>query len=739
MARKKNRRLKRKSKRPHGRRKTDSLHLQSRLTRPILANLSRSKKPLSIRDLLNLLNLPHSAAMSVEKVVDELCRRGDLQKSGRSRFTVSRNLSLIEATIDKKSRGFGFATEVLCHDKKKTFTKDPFIPASKMASARHGDRALVRVLNVRRDGRPEAEVLHIIKRGKSQLAGFFKSDLNHGIVYPEDPRFAFSITVTQPVTNVQDGDAVIIKLIEQQEFTGSVTGEIIKILGSPASVAVQAELVVEKFGLAKGFNSETKKESLLASPSPGPDKREDLRELLHITIDGADAKDFDDAVCVEKIVGGVRLFVSIADVSAYVKPGSRLDLEAFERGTSVYFPGTVIPMLPENLSNNLCSLLPNEDRLTLTVMLDYDQSGQLTNKRLFRSIIKSKHRFTYDIVKKILIDQDQAIRKAHKDFLTPLQWASELAKKLQKKRIKRGAIRFSIPAAAISLNLDNTVNSITRTQTHFAHQIIEEFMLAANEAVANTFVESGRKTLFRIHERPDQDKVSEFAKFAATLGFTLLQTGENSLWYNDVIDNAAGTTHEYIINNLLLRTMQQARYSSDNSGHFGLATDNYLHFTSPIRRYPDLVVHRQICTLLDGLPTSGQTPNAPIPLNEAGQALSSKERTAISAERDMVDRLKRQFMSTQIGKTFAAVISGVTETSLYVELLETFISGIIKLSSMSDDYYLFDEKRYRVVGDISGSTFQIGDPLHVELIDVDNQSNKIFFKRVEVRTEQKSS
>jgi ribonuclease R len=733
MVRKKTGRLHRRDKFHHRNRKKERTTPDNNFFRHILASIYQGEKSLSISDLLASMKLPRSSRLSMEKWVEELCRRGDIKKSSNKTFSLGSNLRLVEATIEKNPRGFGFASDLFFRKNKKIFTKDPFISAAKMASARHGDRVLIKLINIRRDGRPEAEVIHILRRGKSQLAGFYKSDQNYGVVYPEDRRYPSSITISQPLKEpVQDGDAVIVKMSEQQGSSGGLTGEVVKVLGDPASVAVQTELVVDKFSLANTFSPETEKESLTTKPTPGPEEREDLRELLHITIDGEDAKDFDDAVCIEKKRNGFRLWVSIADVGAYVRPGSRLDLEAYERGTSVYFPGTVIPMLPENLSNNLCSLLPNKDRLAVTVVLDFDRSANLKHKRILRSIIRSRQRFTYDIVKDIIIDKDPAMRKAHKALLTPLKWASELARALRAKRMERGSIRFSIPAAAISLNPDGTVNSITRTETHFAHQMIEEFMLAANEAVADTFIEAARKTLFRVHEKPDPEKVSDFVQFAATLGFTLSHSEKNPAWFNEVIDKAAGSPHKYIINNLLLRTMQQARYSADNLGHFGLAADNYLHFTSPIRRYPDLVVHRQICHLMDGAPSARQIKgkrSSPVPLQEAGQALSARERTAISAERDMEDRLKRQFMSTQIGKTFNAVISGVSDSSLYVELIDTFVSGVIRLSTMVEDYYLFDEKRHRVVGDISGATFQIGQSLIVELVEVDNLSNKIYFKR----------
>jgi ribonuclease R len=707
------------------------------LGKDILVSIYRENKPLSINDMLKSLKLPPSARTVIETSVAALCRQGDIRKNGKNAFSLDSNLLLVEATIEKNPRGFGFATDVILPENRKIFKRDPFIAAARMASAHHGDRALIRVINVRRDGRPEAEVMHIISRGKTRLAGFYQSDRNHGIVHPEDPRYPFSIAVSQPLqTAVNDGDAVIVKLLEHRDAHARQSGEIVKVLGNPASAAVQAELVIEKFELTAVFSPEAVQESLNTLPTPGFKDREDLRGLLHITIDGADAKDFDDAVCVQKKHNGFRLWVSIADVGAYVKPGSRLDIEAYERGTSVYFPGKVVPMLPDNLSGNLCSLLPEKDRLAVTAVLDFDRMGNLKNKRFSRSIIKSHKRFTYDTVKDIIIGNDPAARRSHKAFLTPLKWASELARALRARRMERGSINFSIPEADIHLNSDGTIKAIARGKTHFIHQMIEEFMLAANEAVAQTFVSSHDKTLFRIHEKPDPEKVSDFLRFAETLGFKATRPDQNQSWYNEMIDQAAGTAHEYIINTLLLRTMQQARYSVDNTGHFGLAADNYLHFTSPIRRYPDLVVHRQLCGLIDRIQPDSQKKepqSAPVPLRAAGLSLSAKERTAIDAERDMVERLKIQFISTQIGKTFMAVISGVSESSLYIELIDVFVNGVINLSTMTDDYYLYDEKRHRVVGDISGKTFQIGRQLVVELLAVDKRRNEIFFKHLDTK------
>jgi len=733
MTKKRTKRVQRKTRSRQKRRFVKNSQPDTRLHRTILAKLYESGVPLGINDLLAALQLSRTARSSIETSLETLILRQEIQKTGKKTFALNRNLLFDEATLEKNPRGFGFATNLSSEAIRKKLKKDPFISASRMASARHGDQVLIKITRIRRDGRPEAEVIDILKRGKNRLAGIYRSNHHHNIVVPDDPRYPFSVIVPQqPPPGLTDGDAVIVKILNQPGTADSPCGEIVKVLGNPASALVQKELVVEKFDLTNDFSFEAEQESLSIEPTPGIEQREDLRDLLHITIDGEDAKDFDDAVCVEKKRNGFRLWVSIADVGAYVTTGSRLDQEAYERGTSVYFPGSVIPMLPENLSNNLCSLLPGKDRLTVTVQLDFDRSATLKKKTFFRSVITSKQRFTYDVVKKIIIDRDPKTRSAHKRFLTPLKWAAELATGLQTKRHTRGSVRFTIPEAKISLNPDETIKTITRTESHFAHQMIEEFMLAANEAVADTFNEADRTTLFRIHETPDADKVSEFIQFAATLGITLPPSGEKHFWCNTIIRQASGTPHEYIINNLLLRTMQQARYSINNLGHFGLAAENYLHFTSPIRRYPDLVVHRQLCTIIENPQAHGRRRKiryAPTALKEAGLFLSARERAAISAERDMVDRLKAQFMSSRIGDIFEAVVSGVSESSLYVELIDIFISGSIKLSTMSDDYYLLDEKRYRVVGDISGTTFQVGDELRVELIEVDSQRNKINFRR----------
>ncbi len=347
------------------------------------------------------------------------------------------------------------------------------------------------------------------------------------------------------------------------------------------------------------FSPEALQDANQAETAPDPADREDLREILHYTIDGEDAKDFDDAIAVLRMGHGYRLYVSIADVAAYVIPGSRLDIEAYERGTSTYFPGFVLPMLPENLSNNLCSLMADVDRLAMTAVLDFDRQGLLLKKRFTRSIIRSKMRFTYEIVKRIIVDKDDETRRRYKTFLTPLKWATELGEALQRQRIKRGSIALTIPEAEIRLDEKGGVVAIDTKLRSFANQLIEEFMLAANEAVAGTFADRGVELLYRIHEQPDPDKVKDFVAIAKAFGLNPGNAEPTPQWYNGLVSQVQGTDRELIINSLLLRTLQQARYSNDNPGHFGIGATNYTHFTSPIRRYPDLIVHRLLANLIN--------------------------------------------------------------------------------------------------------------------------------------------
>lgn len=705
-----------------------SLRAEQVLTTEVLTYVHGSEQAVSQADIVGELQLDREGRKELTHLLAELVEQRILRSTGKDRFSLGKESNLAVGVLEQHPRGFGFVIGVSGRPDEGRYEKDPAVEASRMGPARHGDTVLIRVFRIRQDGRPEAVVISVLKRGADRLAGFVSFEQNRIRVTPEDPRFPFSVVVDETISEpLQAGDAVIVQLEEGHEETGNLRGRIVEVLGDPDSIDVQMRLVIEKFKLPHVFSEQAEQESACLPEAITDTKgREDLREILHVTIDGETAKDFDDAVAVVKTKKGFRLYVSIADVSHFVRPGTALDKEAYERGTSIYFPGRVIPMLPEKISNNLCSLIPDQDRLAFTAILDFDRQANVVKKRFVKSVIRSHKRFTYTIVRQILIDKDKEARNAHKPFLTPLKWAGELAAILQKQRRERGAIGFTLPEPDISLDASGRIRSIGRAERNFAHQIIEEFMLSANEAVAETFTEHSVNALYRIHERPDPIKVQEFTSFAKTMGLHLPKHRQDPDWFGQVLDLVKNSPKEYVVNNLLLRTMQQARYDSRNAGHFGLAATDYTHFTSPIRRYPDLLVHRALYDFVSRS-TENKKNLSPENLKTVGPFLSSRERVAVSAEREMNDRLKVRYMQNRIGETFDAVISGVSGFAFFVELLELFVSGSVAISELRDDYYIYDAKHHRLMGERTARMYRIGDLVRVTLLDVDPRRNRINF------------
>jgi len=706
-----------------------------RLEQEIQAFLFQKKEPQNLTEIMTSLSLTRSERKMLTNLLADMCRQNMItcpqsKKSGKF-YTIASKDDLVEGVVEVHPKGFGFAiiearAAEPARQKDKSLRQDPFIAPDNLGSAHHGDRALFRLTHKKR-GRTEAVVIKVIQRAATILVGSYEAGRQTSLVVPEDERFLFNILVRRKDScGARNGDAVVVEITDFKRGHRNPEGRIIEVLGDPEDLGVQAEIVIRKHRLPHKFSDRALQEADnypdVMSEEQG---RPDLSAVPHVTIDGETARDFDDAVAVEKNAKGWRLYVSIADVSYYVKPGSALDREAYERGTSVYFPNRVVPMLPERLSNNLCSLVPNEPRPAFTAIMEFDRKGKRLQEKFTRSIITSRHRLTYRIVKQILVDKDKELISRYRDILTRLQDMAQLAAVLEEKRIARGSIGFSIPEAEVLIETENKVEDVIRAERNMAHKLIEEFMLAANEAVAARLFNGNTPTLYRIHESPDNMKVLEFTHFARTLGLHLTTNGASPKWFGKVLTMVAGTPKEYIVNNLLLRTMQRARYSPENVGHFGLAATFYTHFTSPIRRYPDLIVHRTLLNMLTQKKNQWISPARD--LNQAGDFLSDRERKAVDAEREMTERLQVRFMEEKIGETFDGIVSGVTGFGLFIELLDHFVSGAVEITKIKDDYYHFDEKNYRLVGSHTNRIFQVGDLVRIKVAGVDIRQRRINF------------
>ena len=697
------------------------------LSDKIIAFLFRQGGEADVKSVQQALGATRGDRKIVDFTLAELCQQRMLHRSKNKVFRLNAH-DFVEGVLSVHPRGFAFVALDAEEKEKKSEKKDLFIPARALASGLHGDRVLVHIGGSRR-GRSEGRVVTVLDRVTTHLVGIYSAVSSvTGKVLPEDDRYPFAITTTgeDETTQVEDGDAVLVEITEFAEDGTQAQGRIIEVLGNPDSSRVQMEMVIRKYELPHVFDDACLKQAAQCSSAVTmTDDRRDLRDIFHVTIDGETARDFDDAVSVQKTRKGYRLYVSIADVSHYVQPGSPLDQEAWRRGTSVYFPTGVLPMLPERLSNGLCSLNPHVDRYAFTAILDFDRSGKRLKSTFVPSVICSAYRLTYTLVRQIIVDKDPAVRRENKPLLTPLKWMAELGTELEKRRIARGSMGFEIPETYIEIGEDDRVCTISKRHRNQAHKIIEEFMLAANEAVAETFATRKFPAMYRIHQSPDFAKVAEFCQFMKTLGYEMPGKDISSKDFNRLLAQIKDTEKEYLVNNLILRVMQQARYSPENIGHFGLAAHFYTHFTSPIRRYPDLMVHRALKQVI-GL-GGPRTPSA-ASLVEDGEFVSKRERIAVDADREMADRMKVRFMEDKIGEVFAGIISGITSFGLFVQLTDTMISGAVALTDLPEDNYEFHEKVHTVMGRRTGMSYQVGDLVNVKLVSVDKRRQRINFE-----------
>ena len=678
-------------------------------------------RPVSLKEMKKYLSVSKG---EITNLLKDMEKEGLVVRARNNRYGLPTRMSLITGELSCNPSGFGFVLPL------KAGEEDVYISQKNMNDAMHGDKVVARVDRYKKGGKREGKIVRILERRNKPVIGRIERDRKRFFLIPEDRRIFQTISLEKG-RSLRKGDIAVAEIVRFPAKGSKPKGRIIEVLGDPFDANVEVKSVIYKFDLPHIFSKECVTEAESVSREVvEKDKagRKDLREHHFVTIDGESAKDFDDAVCIERHGKSYRLWVAIADVSHYVREESALDREAYTRGTSVYFPDRAIPMLPFELSNGICSLKPSVERLALTVEMDFDQSGKLKDYQFYESVIKSRKRLTYSEVRDIVEGRTYP-DKDFDVFAKSLQIMKKLALVLMKKRFKEGSIDFDLPEAEIILDMRGRTEDIIRSERNIAHRIIEEFMLAANRTVAHHLYKMGLPLLSRVHEEPEKSKIQEFREFIANFGYTL-EGGLKHLpkAFQKLLTELEGRPEERMINQVMLRSMKQARYSTKNIGHFGLAFKHYAHFTSPIRRYPDLVVHR---ILKETLKEEGTAEEKVLILNEklplVADHTSQRERVAMDAERDIVDLKKVQFMADKIGEVFEGFITSVISFGFFVELEEYLIDGLVHISSIQDDYYVFLEKEHAFIGEKKRKRYRIGDMVKVRVERVDTASRQLDF------------
>ncbi len=615
--------------------------------------------------------------------------------------------------------GFGFVAP----DSRREGEGDVYVSAENLRDALHGDRVAVQVERVTAKG-AEGRITRVLERALQKLVGRYESDGRFGgHVVPFDRRVLAEVRVAPGDDGgAEPGQMVAVVITKPPTVNRGPGGKVSKVLGRIDEPGVDVKVVKEKYGLAEAFPQEVE-DAARAVPTAVRDEdragRTDFRPWLTVTVDPATAKDHDDAISLDYMDNGNYLLgVHIADVAHYVAEGGEIDREAYLRGTSVYFPGSVVPMLPHALSSHICSLVEGEERLSQTVVMEIDRAGNVVRHEVHDGVVRSAARLSYQQMQAV-VDGDAATREQLAAVVPLLQRMDELMRVLRTKRQQRGSIDFDVPAPKLTYDAEGLMTGVIAEERLDSMRAIEEFMLLANEVVAGALSEKGVGALYRVHEDPDPKRVEEFSELVASLGYALPEKGEDGLQPEDfqrVLRQAEGRPEAKFVSYLLLRTMRLARYHGENLGHFGLATERYAHFTSPIRRYPDLVVHRALRALRHGRPLAHLTPEA---LEEMGRHLSERERQADEAEREILEWKKVRFMADKVGETFNGWVTGVQAYGLFVELQEVYVQGLVHVSSMTDDYYALDEKAHRLTGQDSGRSFRLGDRIEVRVAKVD--------------------
>lgn len=679
--------------------------------------------PMKEKELAAILQVPKNMRWELHDILEDLLSEGKISVSAKRKFGKPDYATVI-GTFTANPRGFGFVTVEGMHE-------DVYIPPEYIKNALHGDKVQIMILPVEYGGkRREGRIVRVIEHGLKEVVGTFKKNRTFGFVIPDNQKITRDIFVPLEHSKGAENDTkVVISITDYGTDKKKPEGRVKEILGSKNDPGTDILSVAKAYEIPMEFPPEVGRQ-LKKIPDKVTDieGRMDIRDWQTVTIDGEDAKDLDDAITLIKKGDHYQLGVHIADVSHYVTEDSALDKEAVKRGTSVYLIDRVIPMLPKKLSNGICSLNEGCDRLTLSCIMDIDEKGNVIDHMIAETLIQVDRRMSYTSVKKILTDRDQEEMEKYQELIPMFERMQELSALLRKKRFGRGAIDFDFPESKIYLNEKGEPVDIKPYDQNVATKIIEDFMLLANETVAEDYYWQELPFVYRIHEKPDEDRMMKFGMFINNFGYSIHSSnGEiHPKELQKLLDKIEGTPTEPLISRLMLRSMKQAKYTTENTGHFGLSAKYYCHFTSPIRRYPDLQIHRIIKeNMREGL-SEKQIRHYKQILPEVSKRASSTERRAEEVEREVEKMKKAQYMSKRIGKAYTGVISGVTAYGMYVELDNT-VEGMVHVSDLFDDYYQFIESQYALVGEVTGKTYKLGQSIRIKVQSVDMTMKTINF------------
>ena len=688
-------------------------------------------RPMDIQELVSVFDISSDEYKVFKKTLKIMELEGSIVRTNKDKFAVPERLGLIKGRIQSHKKGFGFLIP------EEDGERDVFIPSSFINGAMNNDRVIVQITRDDVNGKKrEGEVIEILERANTKIIGVYEDSRNFGFVVPEDTRLNQDIFISKKDKNgANHGDIVIAEVTKWPDKRRSPEGVIKEVLGKKGEKGLDILTIIKKHGLPEEFPAK-----VLAYAEGIPEeidekeikRRKDIRNIRMVTIDGEDAKDLDDAVSIEKLENGkYKLGVHIADVSHYVKEKNPLDKEALKRATSVYLIDRVIPMLPKKLSNGICSLNPKVDRLALSCFMIIDNKGKVCDHEIAETVIRTSERMTYTDVTKILRDNDEELIKKYDYLVDDFKTMEELCLILKEKRMKRGAIDFDFEESKIILNNNGKPIDIKPYEREIANRIIEEFMLVCNETIAEHMFWTNLPFVYRVHENPDEEKLEKFREFIYNLGYIVKWNGEvKPRNLQEILEKVKGKKEETVVSTLLLRSMMKAKYTPECSSHFGLAATYYCHFTSPIRRYPDLQIHRIIKEYLNGkIDEKRITKLTPI-VDIAAKQSSEMERLAEEAEREVDDLKKAEYMMDRIGEEFEGIISSVTSFGIFVELPNT-VEGLVHINDLDDDYYIYDEQHLMLLGQRNKKVYRLGDSVKVKCSRVDIDNREVFFDIVE--------